>query len=155
MCSRDPPRTSPPGGGWALEDMRALWQGVCLGMPFSRLQRRRRETATSLLLVALLFRAYIPVGFMPASGAPFLLKICPMGMQAAMPAHHMHHPMGDHAQVEDCPFGSAPASGPIPHVVAFEPAAPIVAQTIVAFEALHLGMRLQRAHQPRGPPALA
>jgi len=124
-------------------------------MPFPHRKRRRREFATSLLLAALLFRAYIPVGFMPASGTPFLLEICPMGLQAAMPAHHMHHPMGGQTHVEDCPFGSAPASGPISHVVTFEPAGPIVAQTVVAFEPMRLGVRLQRAHQPRGPPPLA
>jgi hypothetical protein len=143
----------PHSGNLAVEDMRVLWQGAPLGMPFPPLQRRRRDFATSLLLAVFLFRAYVPVGFMPGSGTPFLLEMCP-GFQVQMPAHHMHHPMGGHAHVEDCPFGSVPVVGPISHAIAFEPAGPIVAPAVIAFEPLRLGVRLQRAHQPRGPPAL-
>jgi hypothetical protein len=115
----------------------------------------RRDLFTSLLLVALLFRAYVPVGFMPASGAPFLLELCPaaspMGM---MPAHH-HHQSGTHTNFENCPFGSAPAAGPISHFIAFEPAGQIVSHVVVAFESFRFIARLQRAHQTRGPPSIA
>jgi hypothetical protein len=115
----------------------------------------RRDLFTSLLLVVLLFRAYVPVGFMPASGAPFLLEPCPATYQAQMPAHPGHHHSGTHTHFENCPFGSAPAAGPISHVIAFEPPAPIVSRSVVAFEPLRLGAQLPRAHQPRGPPSLA
>ena len=81
----------------------------------------RRDLLTSLLLVALLFRAYIPVGFMPASGAPFRLELCPaFGM--SVPAHHLHHhDSRHHADLQDCPFGSAPAQGPVSNLLVFDP----------------------------------
>ena len=115
----------------------------------------RRDLFTSLLLVVLLFRAYVPVGFMPASGTPFLLELCPAAYQAQMPAHHGHHHSGTHTHFENCPFGSAPAAGPIAHIAAFAPPAPIVSEALAAFESLRLGVQLPRAHQPRGPPPLA
>jgi hypothetical protein len=124
-------------------------------MRIPRPNRRQRDLATRLLLAMFLFRAYVPIGFMPASGTPFLLQLCPAGIQAAMPAHHLHHDMGSHTHFENCPFGSAPAAGPISQFIVFEPAGQIVSAPWVAFEPLRLGIRLQRAHQPRGPPSLA
>jgi hypothetical protein len=115
----------------------------------------RRDLMTRLLLVILLFRAYVPVGFMPASGAPFLLEICPAAVTAQMPAHYAHHHSGSHVEFANCPFGSAPAAGPLSHVIALEPPAPIVSQSVVAFEPLLRGVQLPRANQPRGPPSLA
>jgi hypothetical protein len=115
----------------------------------------RHDKLTSLLLVALLFRAYVPVGFMPASGAPFRVVLCPAAASMPMPAHHAHQHSGTHSHFEHCPFGSAPAAGPLAHVIAFAPPAPIVSQSVVAFEPLYHGVRLRRAHQPRGPPSLA
>jgi hypothetical protein len=115
----------------------------------------RRDLFTSLLLGVLLFRAYVPVGFMPASGTPFLLEPCPATYQAHIPARHEHHHSGTHSHFENCPFGSAPGAGPIAHIVTFAPPAPIASQTLAAFEPLRLGEQLPRAHQPRGPPSLA
>jgi hypothetical protein len=106
-----------------------------------------------LLLAVLLFRAYVPAGFMPASGAPFALELCPVGM-AGMPTH-LHHHLGTHGDFETCPFGSAPGGGPISHHVAFESAGPPPAQFIAAFQPPLLTLRLPKAHQPRGPPSLA
>src|ERR1700684_4574945 len=111
----------------------------------------RRHLFTSLLLVVLLFRAYVPSGFMPASGTPFLLEPCPAVYQAAMPAQHAHHHPGTHTHFENCPFGSAPAVGPIAHVVVFAPPVPAVSQPLAAFEPLRLGIHPFRSHQPRGP----
>src|ERR1700686_1035161 len=116
---------------------------------------RRRDLSASLLLAMLLFRAYVPVGFMPASGTPFLLELCPAAYQLQLPAHQGHHHSGAHTHFENCPFGSAPAAGPVSHIVAFAPPAPIVSQLLAAFEPPRLGVRLPRAHQPRGPPSLA
>ena len=115
----------------------------------------QRALTTRLLLVILLFRAYVPVGFMPASGAPFLLEICPAAVTAQMPAHYAHHHTGSHVEFVNCPFGSAPAPGPLSHVIALEPPAPIVSHSLAAFDPLLLGVPLPRAHQPRGPPSLA
>jgi len=116
---------------------------------------RRRELTAGILLAVLLFRAYVPVGFMPASGAPFLLEICPVGLPAGMLSAHLHHHSGVHDHFENCPFGSAPAAGPTSHFVGFEPALQIVSESVAAIEPLRLGVRLQRAHQARGPPSLA
>jgi hypothetical protein len=114
---------------------------------------RMRRPLLSLLLLALVFRAYIPVGFMPASGTPFLLKICPMGMQGAMDGHQ---PMGGHTHGEDCPFGcSTSVAGPVPHTIAYEPGRLIVAQPAAVLHAAEAIARRERAHPPRGPPTLA
>jgi hypothetical protein len=109
---------------------------------------------TSLLLVVLLFRAYVPVGFMPASGTPFLLEMCPATYQMGMPSHPGHHHSGTHTHFENCPFGSASGAGPISHIVAFAPPAPVVSQPLVGFELLHYSVRPPLAYQPRGPPPL-
>jgi hypothetical protein len=57
----------------------ALYSGIVGGkiMRKIRLNRRRQRLVSGLLLGLLLFRAYVPVGFMPASGTPFLLELCP------------------------------------------------------------------------------
>ena len=150
-------------------------------MPFNR---RRQSMFPGFLLAMLLLRAYVPVGFMPASGVPFALRLCPAGMEA-MRLPHGHHDGGtqghaeaqelaephgypgtqrhaashDHAGIhtdfESCPFGSAPVAGPISHQVDFESAGPAPSQRIVAFAAPHFSFRPQRSHQPRGPPSLA
>jgi hypothetical protein len=130
--------------------------------------RRRGSLAGIWLLALLLFRAYVPVGFMPASGLPFALELCPTGM-AGMPAGHLHHAgthtagthtagthtAGTHTDFETCPFGSAPAAGPLSHHIDFETTGPAPAQRIVAFEAPRLSLRPQRSHQPRAPPSFA
>jgi hypothetical protein len=114
----------------------------------------RGSWAGILLLALLLFRAYVPAGFMPAKGVPFALELCPTAMAAGMPAH-LHHHTGTHADFESCPFGSAPGAGPISHHIAFAAAAPAAAQRTVAFQTPSLSHRAQRTHQPRGPPSLA
>ena len=112
-----------------------------------------------LLLALLLFRAYVPAGFMPANGVPFALELCP-AVTAGMLAH-LHHHAGthDHAQThadfESCPFGSAPGTGPISHHIGFAAAAAAVVERTLAFETPCLKPRVQRTHQPRGPPSLA
>jgi hypothetical protein len=134
-------------------------------MPKPTLNHRRRRTASLWLLALLLFRAYVPAGFMPASGIPFALELCPVGL-AGMPAAHHHHAGspehtgshdhgGSHADFEACPFGSAPAAGPISHYIAFQAPAPALSQPVVAFQSPCLTLRPQRSHLPRGPPSLA
>jgi hypothetical protein len=115
----------------------------------------RRNLLSSLMLAALLFRAYVPVGFMPASGAPFLLEMCPATYQVPMAAHQGHHDSATHSHFENCPFGSAPAAGPIAHSIGFDPPPPIVSKSLQSFEPLQLRARLDRDHPPRGPPTLA
>jgi hypothetical protein len=118
------------------------------------LNRRRQDFQTSILLAMLLFRAYIPAGFMPASGAPFLLELCPAASSMQMPAHHHHHP-NSHTHFDNCPFGGVPAVGPISHLADLELTGHIGSHVALTFEPLRLGVRPLRAHQPRGPPSLA
>jgi hypothetical protein len=121
---------------------------------------RRRNFSIGLLLVALLLRAYIPVGFMPANGTPFLLELCPAAtpmpasMSMSMPAHHHHH-SDSHNQFQVCPFGSAPAPGPVSHLAFFAPPPAMASRAIVAFTSLRPQVHREAAHQPRGPPSLA
>lgn len=119
----------------------------------ARLRHGRRPGVLAIvLLAALLFRAYIPVGFMPASGTPFLLELCPA--YGSAPAHHHHHSQGQ-ADFQNCPFGSTPALGPVSHLVAFESAGRINSFVAIPAEPRRFGTRLSHAHQPRGPPSLA
>jgi hypothetical protein len=115
--------------------------------------RRTGAWARVLLLALLLFRAYVPVGFMPADGAPFALQLCPAAM-AGMPAHLHHHP-GTHADFESCPFGCVPGAGPISHPIGFQIAGPAPAEPSFAFEVSAPVKRLEPSHPPRGPPSLA
>ena len=121
--------------------------------------RRRSDILTGILLAMLLLRAYVPVGFMPASGTPFLLELCPsaspMHSALAAPAHHGHHHAGTHGHFENCPFGSAPGAGPASQLIVFQPSGHVTSLASVEFESFHIGARVTRAHLPRGPPTLA
>ena len=127
--------------------------------------RHRASRAGILLLALLVFRAYIPAGFMPASGVPFALQLCPAAT-AGMPAHLHDHAgthdqpgthghAGTHADFESCPFGSAPAAGPISHQLDFQSIGPAPSQRIIAYQAPRFTHRAERSHPPRGPPSLA
>ena len=115
---------------------------------------RRLDVLAIVLLAAFIFRSYIPVGFMPASGTPFLLELCP-AYAGAMPSQHEHHHHSQtHTNFQDCPFGSAPASGPVSQLITFEPPGRISSSVDIPLESERLGIRPLRAHQPRGPPSL-
>src|ERR1700733_12821003 len=117
---------------------------------------RRPNVLAIVLLAALVFRAYIPVGFMPASGTPFLVELCPASAGGAAPSHHTHHHHSQgQADFQDCPFGSAPASGPVSQLIAFEPPGRITSFIETPVGPGCLATRLLRTHQPRGPPSLA
>jgi hypothetical protein len=116
------------------------------------------RTKALIVLVALLFRAYIPVGFMPASGAPFRLEFCPaFGMAVpAVSAHHLHHHGSQHhVDLQNCPFGSAPAQGPVSDLLVFDRPGPTPFLEAFASELKPPVERPLRSHQPRGPPSLA
>src|SRR5450432_265573 len=102
--------------------------------------RGRRDSLAGVLLAMLLFRAYIPAGFMPASAAPFLLELCPAASSMPMPAQHQHHP-DSHTHFDNCPFGSVPAAGPISHLADLELTGQIGSHIGRAFEPLRLGVR--------------
>lgn len=113
----------------------------------------RRHTVTiSLLLAIVLLRAYVPVGFMPDTGNPLQLTICHAYSSAVTPAD-LHH--GKMHQADGCLFGSAPASGPVSQFIDFTPPGVIDTSPARMAAPLELATRLNRAHPPRAPPALA
>ena len=121
-----------------------------------RFNCKRQDLLTSFLLAMLLFRAYVPVGFMPASGTPFLLELCPAAapvpMSTLMAAHHHHS--DTHTHFENCPFGSASATGPLPHVDGIKGLSPVNLECARKIELLPVGVRLVYLPHSRGPPLL-
>jgi hypothetical protein len=117
--------------------------------------RRRRELVISILLVTLVLRALIPVGFMPASGEGFSLTICRADLPApSAPQDTGRHP-GNPLHVEHCAFGNAPAAGPAMEVARVLPTAVPAAEPILLSEPLRINVGLVRVQQPRGPPRFA
>jgi hypothetical protein len=118
------------------------------------LNRRRRELVTGILLVALVLRALIPVGFMPSAGAPFSLEICHAGLPKAVLAHHHsgQHQPGSETHFDHCTFGSAPAVGPLAHVPGIAAIPTPVFYLIPVAESERAGTHLLRAQQARAPP---
>jgi hypothetical protein len=109
----------------------------------------------SCLLAVMLLRAYVPVGFMPVNGSPWLLEICPSGLYGLLPGHALHHHPGNHSQFESCPFGSAPAAAPVAHIVAFDAVAQTHVHSAVDNSPPPAAVQLPRAHRARAPPHLA
>ncbi len=137
--------------GWRMQ----ADSGIVARMQPRARAHRQRNLATRLLLAFFLLRAYVPLGFMPASGTPLLLEICPQGLHMPVSAQHLHHNPGNHGHFENCPFGSAPASGPISHLISFQAAEQVASPSVLTFAPSLVGVRLQRAHQARAPPAVA
>ncbi|MFI4890918.1 MAG: hypothetical protein ACHQIL_10340 [Steroidobacterales bacterium] len=138
-------------------------------MRFFRLSNCRRRLTTCLLLVMLLLRAYVPTGFMPQSGSPLQLQVCPTGMPMhSMRSQAMHHAgtmamepapgkhstgTADHAS--DCPFGHSPVAGPVADGVVLSSVQPVFSRPLLAFDSRPAGTRSLRAHQARAPPTFA
>jgi hypothetical protein len=149
-------------------------------MRAARLSRNKRQWIISAVLLALVTRALIPAGFMPAMDRPLSFQICPDGFPAQVlassadpHAHHHHHPEAgaDHgassndasgmhqshsaAGKEHCVFAAAMAAGPL----AFTPT--IAADAVIALPPAdriliaHAESLRFRIPQPRGPPALS
>jgi hypothetical protein len=110
---------------------------------------------TLLVLPALLLRALIPAGFMPAHDAPLALEICPEGVAAGLLLHAAHHhdqgtrggAHGDH-----CPFGSACGSGPLLQAAQSVASSAALKAAMPHLSAPALPVRLVYLPQARGPP---
>ena len=122
----------------------------------------RHRQALFLLLAALLMRAGIPDGYMPAApGSGLLFELCPAGvpagfMRALAGSDHHHHDMSDasasHFDAGQCPIGHLLSSA-----VAFEDVWQIDARPVLPeFIATPLRIRASRIptnQRSRGPPA--
>ena len=113
-----------------------------------------------MVLPALLLRATIPPGFMPASGqdSAFKMAMCP-GHASLPPAVtssplRKPEPPGKHHEVP-CVFAAASGASPLPHMAAV--AADIETDTVRdLFQATPSPARpTARANTPRAPPAAA
>ena len=110
---------------------------------------------TGILLALLLFRAYVPIGFMPANGTPFLVELCPAAGALHMPMLGHHHQHSDiHSHFQNCPFGSATAAGPIPIFGGIAPLPQVDFQNAAAITLAPIDVARPHLPQPRGPPSL-
>ncbi len=117
------------------------------------LNRGRRLSLAVALLVALLYQAMIPPGFMPAANGSFALQICHSGLLAPSDPHDNNRHSGGHSHVEFCPFGALPGAAPIPHLAALLPVWAVASQAIAELSVTRPYARVERAHPPRGPPS--
>jgi DUF2946 family protein len=112
------------------------------------LGKRTRTWTIGVLLIALMWRALIPPGFMPKSGGLLAVEIC----HAGFPTSSSHHHDGDNkGHVEHCLFASA-AAAPLPHS-SFATALIVPTELFRSADAQR-HVPVQRVHipEPRGPP---
>jgi hypothetical protein len=103
-----------------------------------------------LLLAALVARALVPVGFMPSAERSGALKFCHAGMM--VPDEGSPGEGHSSGHVDHCPFGSAPATGPL-SAGSVPAIRPVLADIVDAAPLFDLpGRRPARAHRSRGPP---
>jgi hypothetical protein len=101
-----------------------------------------RRLIVGIALLAVLLRASIPAGFMPAAGGQLML--CHDGM---------HMPNAPHSHYEHCPFGGGSAPGLAPSL-AVAASIQILAQLrAVDLEPRVVSVKLVHLPQSRGPPA--
>jgi hypothetical protein len=144
-------------------------------MRTARLSRNSRQWLISALLLALVTRALIPAGFMPATDRPLSFQICPDGFPAQLLAssqdpHAHHHGAGHGAGAEEpasthhqhsaagnehCVFAAAAAAGPLAFAPTFAAEAAIALPLPATVHPSRTESLRFRIPQPRGPPALS
>lgn len=131
-------------------------------VPNPLLSRLQCRWLISVLLVALVTRALIPAGFMPAGD--FTYQICPDGFPAQLlhdehAAHHHHDggsPSHEHAaRAEHCVFAAAAGTGPTPQTALLLTAVETNAVAHIYFSPAPPPLTRYRVQQPRGPPRLS
>jgi len=118
-----------------------------------------------LLLAALVLRAAVPAGYMPASpGSGLLFELCPEGMPALYAAVQAanHHHQHDHHGPKDAASGGGVDHCPIGHMLSSAAAADsswqadhgaaLPADGVVPY-VVELHGRITVAQRSRGPPA--
>jgi hypothetical protein len=135
-------------------------------MPTGLASQGIRKFIASFLFVALVLRALVPAGFMPAAGHPFSLEICPDGFPTQLlhygmsHGHGMHHSGGaphshDAARSEHCLFAALANAGPATHALVVQ--LPLDSSLVPLFDTAGAVFRTPRfrIQQPRAPPAPA
>ena len=122
---------------------------------------RLRERVLLWLLPALVFRALIPAGFMPADGHGLLLELCSaQGFGALHVEYGPAGAAGDHAGDgarghSPCAFAASATVGPAPIVAAVFTAAPAVIDLAAEPASPVLPPASSLRPQPRAPPCFA
>jgi hypothetical protein len=123
-----------------------------------------RKIVAGILLVALVMRALMPPGFMPAQGHGIALQICPDGFPSQLLSSALGHDRADHhfgggphhhhdsARSEHCVYAALAGSGPTDFAVM--PRVPLESPRILPLETTSPVNRNPRysAQQPRAPP---
>jgi hypothetical protein len=121
---------------------------------------RLRERVLLGLLPALVFRALIPVGFMPSTGTAFALELCASAGYGAVfqeydpAASPEGHTGGTFPAHEPCAFAASATPGPAPAAAVVVAAAPGEAP-VALLPAPSLPARPSLTPPPRAPPHLA
>ncbi len=126
---------------------------------------RQRSWLAVLLLPAILFRALIPVGFMPAMHGDGRLGVifCPITVSAGPGLVHEHHPGHEggnagygsgHHQLA-CPFAASAGLAPFADFVAPTAAPAEFLALADGVSARHFVPTILRAQSPRAPPGVA
>ncbi len=85
-------------------------------MPRTFLGRRARWAVQGFLLLAVVLRAFIPVGYMPSADRPFTLQLCPDGLpRTLLPDEHAHHHAGSDSAGPGSDTVGSGDSGSSPH----------------------------------------
>lgn len=126
---------------------------------------KTRARVVFAVLLAFAVRAFIPVGFMPASDGSFSLMICPAGFPAALlPARSMPmsggmqmpaHPQHGHGLMDEgyCAFTTGFSSAP-PPLLLVALLLMLLCVTVTSLTVLApAGIRLVHLPQARAPPA--
>jgi hypothetical protein len=117
------------------------------------------HTIISLLLMSLAIRGLIPVGFMPSTGHPFTLQVCPhagmpmvgaMSHGAADAAHREHQ--GRSSRAEHCPFATSASGAPTPHITQLGITPDVDVHAQLQRAAPMRAVRRLQTQQPRAPP---
>ena len=117
---------------------------------------RRVQPWRAVLLAALLLRALVPAGFMPAVGAGSLaLVFCEPGALVQHAHHAGHAGHGGHGVASECPF--AQSAGPALPTLALAPPAhpPSIHVPALGREPATQSDAPLRHAAARGPPALS
>ena len=118
-------------------------------MRFKLSNKATRRLIAVAMVIAFAARALVPAGFMPASDGLLRIRICPEGLRA----HLFGHGERTAPHTEHCVFGSAGATGPVPHLPPL--AGTLTAQRVPRTPCLGSVVHVQLFHLPyaRGPPA--
>jgi hypothetical protein len=110
-----------------------------------------RHQLAVIVILAVLARGLIPIGFMPAGGeSGMTLVVCPMGMPEH--AHRVQHG-GTHSAHDFCPYAQSSGAAPLLSLTSGAPGIAVLCTDVASHDPWVAQTRLPRHRAPRGPPA--